>query len=139
MLPKMLLIGAAIGHLVVAQTSKESSIWVTEVPTYVRPYAIQHYYAQAYIIGQRIYRFPVSGPSSDYAFALTSTNAPGSPDLGVFPQHKTPYENFLNFRDRFQLWTEKYGIEETRILMSGDYGAIPENTTRYYSDNGSGY
>ncbi|CZS91720.1 uncharacterized protein RAG0_02243 [Rhynchosporium agropyri] len=109
MLPKMLLIVAAIGHLVVAQTSKESSIWVTEVPTYVRPYAIQHYYAQAYIIGQRIYRFPVTRPSSDYAFALTSTNAPGSPDLGVFPQHKFSMRIFQTFVVGFSFGLRKMG------------------------------
>ena len=116
-----------------AQVSSTSSIWVTEVPTYVRPYAIPHYSAQGYIIGQQIYRFPVTGPSSGYAFTLISTNAPGSPDLGVFPhQHRIHYENFFNFRGRIQVWAEKDGDEETRILLPGDFGAVPQNTTHTF-------
>lgn len=134
MLCQLFLAGALIASLTAATTfSNTSSIWVTEVPSYVRPYAIQHYSAQGYIVGQQIYRFPVTGPSSDYAFTLISTNAPGSADLGVFPhQHRTHYENFFNLRGRFQLWTEKDGVEETRIIIPGDYGAVPENTTHTF-------
>lgn len=134
MLSQLCFTGAAIASLAsVAQASNTSSIWVDDVPSYVRPYAIQHYSAQGYVVGQQIYRFPVTGPSSDYAFTLISTNAPGSSDLGVFPhQHRTHYENFFNLRGRFQLWTEKDGDEETRILIPGDYGAVPENTTHTF-------
>lgn len=110
-----------------------SSIWVTEVPTSVRPYAIKHYSAQGYVVGQQIYRFPVTGPSSDYAFTLISTNAPESKVLGVAPhQHQTHYENFFNLRGRFQLWTEKYGEDESRVFIPGDYGAVPINTTHTF-------
>ncbi|KAG4434485.1 hypothetical protein IFR05_010028 [Cadophora sp. M221] len=131
MLYQLFLAGASVASLAsAAQVSSTSSIWVTEVSSFVRPYAIQHYSAQGYIVGQQIYRFPVTGPSSDYAFTLISTNAPGSTDLGVFPhQHRTHYENFFNLRGRFQLWTERDGDEETRILIPGDYGAVPKNTT----------
>ncbi|KAL2062376.1 hypothetical protein VTL71DRAFT_6642 [Oculimacula yallundae] len=129
----LLLASVAILDLATAQFSNASSIWVTEVPSFVRPYAIEHYSAQGYVVGQQIYRFPVTGPSSGYAFTLISTNAPGSSDLGVFPhQHQTHYENFFNLRGRFQLWTEKDGQEETRILIPGDYGAVPENTTHTF-------
>ncbi|KAG4411186.1 hypothetical protein IFR04_015677 [Cadophora malorum] len=134
MLSQLCFAGAAFTSLAsAAQASNISSMWVDEVPSLVRPYAIQHYSAQGYVVGQQIYRFPVTGPSSDYAFTLISTNAPGSSDLGVFPhQHRTHYENFFNLRGRFQLWTEKDGDEETRILIPGDYGAVPENTTHTF-------
>ncbi|TVY86252.1 Quercetin 2,3-dioxygenase [Lachnellula willkommii] len=108
-------------------------IWVDEVPTYVRPYAIQHYSAGGCVVGSQIYRFPVTGPSSGNAFTLMSTNAPGSDSLGVLPHlHQVHYENMFSFRGRFQLWTEKDGDQETRILTQGDYGAIPQNTTHTF-------
>lgn len=110
-----------------------SSIWVTEVPTFVRPYAIQHHSAVGYIIGQQTYRFPVTGPSSDYAFTLINTNAPESTDLGVFPHtHQIHYENFFGFRGRTQLWTDKSGEENTRVLIPGDFGAVSHNTTHTF-------
>ncbi|CZR62862.1 related to Quercetin 2,3-dioxygenase [Phialocephala subalpina] len=60
----------------------------------------------------QIYRFPATGPSSDYAFSLIQTNALGSTALGVLPHlHEVHYENFFNFRGRFQLWTDKYDDE----------------------------
>lgn len=110
-----------------------SSIWVTEVPAYVRPYAIPHYQASGCVIGQQVYRFPVTGPSSDYAFTLIGTNAPGSDTLGVLPHlHEVHYENFFNLKGRFQLWTEKYGDQETRVLTAGDYGGVAHNTTHTF-------
>lgn len=125
-------LAVAASALPVAQ-ALNSSIWVDEVPTYVRPYAIQHYSAGGCVVGQQIYRFPVTGPSSDNAFTLISTNAPGSDSLGVLPHiHEVHYENFFNFRGRFQLWTDKYGDQETRVLTAGDYGAVPHNTTHTF-------
>ncbi|KAE9367091.1 RmlC-like cupin, partial [Stipitochalara longipes BDJ] len=113
--------------------NSSSSIWVTEVPTYVRPYAIAHYMAGGCVIGAQVYRFPVTGSSSDYAFSLISTNAPGSTSLGVLPHiHEVHYENFFNYRGRFQLWTDKYNNENTRVLGPGDYGAVPHNTTHTF-------
>ena len=113
-----------------AIASANSSIWVSSVPSYVRPYAIPHYSAQGCVIGQQVYRFPVTGPSSDNAFTLISTAAPSSNYLGVLPHiHERHYENFFNYKGRFQLWTEKDGNEEARLLTVGDYGAVPHNTT----------
>ncbi|TVY75901.1 Quercetin 2,3-dioxygenase [Lachnellula suecica] len=124
---------AAIVAALPATQALNSSIWVDQVPNYVRPYAIPHYSATGLVIGQQIYRFPVTGPSSDNAFTLISTNAPGSTSLGVLPHlHEVHYENFFNFRGRFQLWTEKDGDEETRILTQGDYGGVPHNTTHTF-------
>lgn len=81
----------------------DSSIWVTEVPDHVRPYAIAHYDASGCVIGSQVYRFPVTGPSSGGAFSLLSTNAPGSSDLGVLPHiHQRHYEDFFNLKGRFQ-------------------------------------
>lgn len=65
--------------------SSASSIWVTQVPTSIRPYAIAHYNAGGCIVGQQYHRFPVTGLSSNNAFTLISTNAPGSTGLGILP------------------------------------------------------
>ncbi|TID13245.1 RmlC-like cupin [Venturia nashicola] len=113
--------------------SPKSSIWVTEVPTYVRPYAIPHLLAGGCVVGQQIYRFPVTGPSSDNAFSLIQTNAPGSTELGVLPHiHELHYETFFNVRGRFQLWTKKDGVENTRVLLPGDFGAVPQEATHTF-------
>ncbi|KAF7915480.1 uncharacterized protein EAE98_011083 [Botrytis deweyae] len=110
-----------------------SSVWVTEVPNYVRPYAIAHYDASGCQVGSQLYRFPVTGPSSGGAFSLLATNAPPSTDLGVLPHiHQKHYENFFNLKGRFQLWTEKDGDSETRLLTQGDYGSVPTNTTHTF-------
>ncbi|QDS72488.1 hypothetical protein FKW77_010021 [Venturia effusa] len=110
-------------------STPKSSIWVTEVPTYVRPYAIPHLLAGGCIVGQQIYRFPVTGDSSDNAFSLVQTNAPGSTELGVLPHiHEVYYETFFNVRGKFQLWTKKDGVENTRVLWPGDFGAVPQDT-----------
>ncbi|QSZ37024.1 hypothetical protein DSL72_009116 [Monilinia vaccinii-corymbosi] len=123
--------GLASGSLSTARD--KSSVWVTEVPDYVRPYAIAHYDASGCTIGNQVYRFPVTGPSSGGAFSLLATNAPGSSALGVLPHtHQLHYENFFNLKGRFQLWTEKDGSDETRILSTGDYGSVPINTTHTF-------
>ncbi|CAG8976730.1 hypothetical protein HYALB_00012528 [Hymenoscyphus albidus] len=110
-----------------------ATIWVDTVPDHVRPYAINHYDAGGCVIGKQYYRFPVTGPSSDNAFTLIATNAPESTDLGVLPhRHEVHYENFFNYKGRFQLWTNKDGVEETRVLTPGDYGAVPINTTHTF-------
>lgn len=110
-------------------SSPKSSIWVTEVPTYVRPYAIPHLLAGGCVVGQQVYRFPVTGASSDNAFSLIQTNAPGSTELGVLPHiHEIYYETFFNVRGRFQLWTKKDGVENTRVILPGDFGAVPQET-----------
>lgn len=62
-----------------------SSLIVTQVPDFVRPYAIRAYTLDGVRIGSQVYRFPVTGPSSDYAFTLISTAAPASSELGVLP------------------------------------------------------
>lgn len=58
---------------------------VTKVPDYVRPYIVRAYTLDGYLVGSQVYRFPVTGPSSDYAFSLVSTAAPASTSLGVLP------------------------------------------------------
>ncbi|KAJ4343532.1 hypothetical protein N0V87_000299 [Didymella glomerata] len=89
------------------------------LPDYVRPYII--------------YRFPVTGPSSDYAFTLISTAAPASTSLGVLPHtHATHYENFYCLKGRYALWTSKDNVTSGRILTPGDYGAVPHDTTHTF-------
>lgn len=58
---------------------------VAKVPDHVRPYIVRAYTLDGYRVGSQIYRFPVTGPSSDYAFTLISTAAPASTALGVLP------------------------------------------------------
>jgi hypothetical protein len=48
------------------------------VPSHVHPYAIPRYSTQGYVVGQQIYRFPVTGLSSGNAFTLVGTNTPAS-------------------------------------------------------------
>lgn len=113
-----------------------SNLWVSEVPTSPRPYAVRHYGIPALQLGSQVYRFPVTGPSSDGAFSLLSTAAPASGSLGVLPHtHLTHYENFFCLKGRFQLWTADaatYSNEEARLLTPGDYGAVPHNTTHTF-------
>lgn len=107
-----------------------SNIWVDVVPDHVRPYAIAHYHGEAVAIGDQIYRFPVTGSSSNGSFTLIGTSAPSSSSLGVLPHlHKAHYENFFNFKGRFQLWTQTANeTQSSRILTQGDYGGVPQNT-----------
>ena len=115
-------------------SAARSSLHVENAPSHVRPYVIERYAnAQAVAVGQQIYRFPVTGPSSGGAFSILMTSSPGSDALGVLPHiHKTHYENFFCSKGRFQLWTEKYGDEQARVMLPGDYGAVPHNTTHTF-------
>lgn len=113
-----------------------AGLWVSEVPTSPQPYAVRHYGINGYAVGAQVYRFPVTGPSSDNAFTLISTATPASGYLGVLPHvHQTHYENFFCLKGRFQLWTadaDTYANEEARLLTPGDYGAVPHNTTHTF-------
>ncbi|KAJ4292364.1 hypothetical protein N0V90_009025 [Kalmusia sp. IMI 367209] len=110
-----------------------SSLIVTKVPDYVRPYVVRAYTLEGVRIGSQVYRFPVTGPSSDNAFTLISTAAPASSELGVLPHiHQSHYENFYNLRGRFALWASKDNSTQGRIFTPGDYGAVPHNTTHSF-------
>lgn len=113
-----------------------SSLWVSEVPDSPRPYAVRHYGIDGVAVGAQVYRFPVTGPSSDNAFTLISTATPASGYLGVLPHvHQTHYENFFCLKGRLQLWTaeaDTYANEEARLLTAGDFGAVPHNTTHTF-------
>lgn len=112
-----------------------NDLYLENAPSSPRPYIIPHYAdSHAVSVGAQIYRFPVTGPSSGHAFTLMSTNAPGSSALGVLPHiHQTHYENFFNFKGRFQLWAQKVnGEQEGRLMTQGDYGSVPRNTTHTF-------
>lgn len=129
-----------------------SNLIVSKVPDHVRPYVVRAYALDGYRVGSQIYRFPVTGPSSDYAFTLISTAAPASTSLGVLPHvssllihfswYKTPtddyethashYENFYCLKGRYALWASKDNITSGRILTPGDYGAVPHDTTHTF-------
>ncbi|KAL4760929.1 RmlC-like cupin domain-containing protein [Aspergillus foveolatus] len=124
---------AATAPLAAAQSL--SDLYLDSAPSSPRPYIIPHYAnSHAVTIGAQLYRFPVTGPASDYAFTLMSTNAPASGSLGVLPHiHQRHYENFFNFKGRFQLWAQKGdGEQEARLLTQGDYGSVPRNTTHTF-------
>lgn len=124
----------AAGSTAFTLAAARSSLWVDNAPSYVKPYVIEHYAtAQAVAIGAQIYRFPVTGPSSGGKFSLLSTASPASDALGVLPHvHEKHFENFFALKGRFQLWTEKEGSENGRLLTVGDYGACPRNTTHTF-------
>ncbi|KAL4919256.1 RmlC-like cupin domain-containing protein [Aspergillus aurantiobrunneus] len=112
-----------------------SDLYVDTAPSSPRPYVLPHYAnSHAVTIGSQLYRFAVTGPSSDYAFTLMSTNAPASGSLGVLPHiHQAHYENFFSFKGRFQLWTQHGdGGQQGRLLTQGDYGSVPRNTTHTF-------
>lgn len=65
--------------------SAAESLVVTTVPDYVRPYVVRAYSLDGPLVGNQVYRFPVTGASSGGAFTLISTAATGSVNLGVSP------------------------------------------------------
>ena len=122
-----------------------SNLEVVAAPSEPQPYILRSYSpAQSLSIGSQLYRFPVTGNSSGGAFSLVQTDAPsGNGALGVLPHiHEVHYENFYNFKGRFQLWTQKGGIDsgatgylgpqESRVMLQGDFGAVPLNTTHTF-------
>ncbi|KAH6625342.1 quercetin 2,3-dioxygenase [Boeremia exigua] len=115
------------------QNKAVGDLIVTQVPDYVRPYIVRAYALDGYRIGTQVYRFPVTGPSSGYAFSMISTAAPASTELGVLAHtHKTHFENFYCLRGRYALWTDKDNVTSGRILTPGDYGAVPHDTTHTF-------
>lgn len=65
--------------------SQAEPLIVTEVPDHVRPYVVRAYTIDGPLVGNQVYRFPVTGASSGGAFTLISTAATGSEALGVLP------------------------------------------------------
>ncbi|KAI9371147.1 quercetin 2,3-dioxygenase [Aspergillus egyptiacus] len=133
MLVSLLPLGLSIAALVHGEPLPD--LYVENAPSHPRPYVVPHYAdSHAVAIGSQIYRFTVTGPSSDYAFTLMSTSAPGSSSLGVLPHiHQRHYENFYNLKGRFQLWAEKgESGQQARLLTQGDYGSVPRNTTHTF-------
>ncbi|CAN8096115.1 unnamed protein product [Discula destructiva] len=119
-----------------APAAPASGLWVSEVPSSPKPYAVRHYGIPGTSVAGQVYRFPVTGPSSDNAFTLISTASPGAGSLGVLPHtHQLHYENFFCLSGRFQLWTadaDTYENEEARLFTPGDFGAVPHNTTHTF-------
>ncbi|KAL5382273.1 hypothetical protein DPSP01_006669 [Paraphaeosphaeria sporulosa] len=131
-IPVFILLGAVAAARGTAKRDN-SSLVVTKVPDYVRPYVVRAYTLDGVRIGSQVYRFPVTGPSSDNAFTLISTAAPASSELGVLPHiHQAHYENFYALRGRFALWASKDNTTAGRIFTPGDYGAVPPNTTHSF-------
>lgn len=135
MLTSPLVLLASLGAGLVQAQPTLDDLFLDAAPSSPRPYVIPHYAnSHAVTIGQQLYRFAVTGPSSGYAFTLMSTNAPSSGDLGVLPHvHRTHYENFFALKGRFQLWTQKDAKEQqARLLTQGDFGSVPRNTTHTF-------
>lgn len=128
----MLIVLASFG---LVQSATLEDLYLENAPSLPRPYVIPHYAnSHAVTIGDQLYRFTVTGPSSDNAFTLMSTNSPSSSSLGVLPHvHQKHYENFFNFKGRFQLWAQKGAAEQqARLLTQGDYGSVVRNTTHTF-------
>ncbi|KAI0809563.1 quercetin 2,3-dioxygenase [Xylaria sp. FL0064] len=111
------------------------ALYVSEAPDHLRPYILEHLAdTRAVNVSSQIYRFAVTGPSSDNAFTLISTNAPRSDALGVLPHiHQRHYESFFSYKGRVQLWAQKDdGEQQSRVLAPGDYGSVIRNTTHTF-------
>ena len=116
------LVGLAAGvpsssHARAAQAAGD--LIVTKVPDYVRPYVVRAYSLDGVRVGSQVYRFPVTGPSSDYAFTLISTAAPASTSLGVLP-HVCLYE----MMESSQMLTSQGSCDPLRELL------LPQGTVR---------
>ncbi|KAJ3579995.1 hypothetical protein NPX13_g566 [Xylaria arbuscula] len=110
-------------------------LYVERAPDHLRPYILEHLTdTRAVNVSSQIYRFAVTGPSSDNAFTLIATNAPRSDALGVLPHiHQRHYESFFSYKGRIQLWAQKDdGEDQSRILAPGDYGSVVRNTTHTF-------
>jgi quercetin dioxygenase-like cupin family protein len=119
------------------RATNSTGLYVTEAPQYLRPYVLPKNMGQTARVGNQIYRFSVTGNSSDGAFLLMQTNAPNSNSLGVLPHiHESHYENFYCTKGRFQLWAQTNGsteaVQQTRVLAQGDYGSVPHGTTHTF-------
>ncbi|KAI1348763.1 quercetin 2,3-dioxygenase [Xylaria sp. FL0043] len=111
------------------------ALYVSQAPDHLRPYILEHLAdTRAVNVSSQIYRFAVTGPSSDNAFTLISTNAPRSDALGVLPHiHQRHYESFFTHKGRVQLWAQKDDEEQqSRVLTPGDYGSVIRNTTHTF-------
>lgn len=76
---------AGLATTFVSSVAAVERLEVAVVPSHVRPYVVRAYTLPGVVVGTQIYRFPVTGPSSDNAFTLISTAAPASNELGVLP------------------------------------------------------
>jgi quercetin dioxygenase-like cupin family protein len=114
----------------VARHEPESRLVVREAPNHLRPYVLRNLDGQSVAVGQQIYRFSVTGPSSNGAFTLIQTNAPDAAGLGVFPHlHKKHYENFYCTKGGVRVWTDTNTTSaQGRLLSQGDYAAVPKDT-----------
>ncbi|KAF2087991.1 quercetin 2,3-dioxygenase [Saccharata proteae CBS 121410] len=114
---------------VAAASAWSGSLYVDEAPQSLRPYVLPKLAGQAVSVGSQVYRFAVTGNSSDGAFTLMNTASPDSTSLGVLPHiHKAHYENFYCSKGSFQVWAKKNGTEQGRVMTQGDYAAVPHNT-----------
>jgi hypothetical protein len=99
-----------------------------KVPDYVRPYVVRAYSLDGVRVGSQVYRFPVTGPSSDYAFTLISTAAPASTSLGVLP-HVRLYEMIGSS----QMLTDQDSRDPLRelLLPQGPIRSLDEQRQRH--------
>lgn len=98
-----------------------------------RPYILPELSSQAVVVGQQIYRFPVTGDSSAGTFMLMTGDAPASFDLGVLPHLlQLCYENFYCSKDSIVVWAEIDSSGENAQVLIQDYGAFPQNTTHTF-------
>ncbi|PWY79698.1 quercetin 2,3-dioxygenase anaerobically complexed with the substrate kaempferol [Aspergillus heteromorphus CBS 117.55] len=117
-------------------TGLPASLYVDNAPDHLRPYVIRQYAtAQSTVLRGEVFRFYITGPSSNNAFTLVTVNAPQNAVLNVLPHiHERHFENFYNYKGRFQLWAqgEDNTTQETRVLTQGDFGAVVRNSTHTF-------
>ncbi|PYI05096.1 quercetin 2,3-dioxygenase anaerobically complexed with the substrate kaempferol [Aspergillus sclerotiicarbonarius CBS 121057] len=111
-------------------------LYVDNAPDHLRPYVIRQYAtAQSTMLPREIFRFYITGASSNNAFTLLTANAPGNPSWNVLPHiHERHFENFYCFKGRYQLWAQAQDntTQQTRVLTQGDFGAVVRNSTHTF-------
>ncbi|KAH7136748.1 RmlC-like cupin domain-containing protein [Dactylonectria estremocensis] len=117
------------------------SLWQETTPQTPQPYALKKSSGIALVgSGTTSTYFPITGNSSDNAFTLMITTGSSTGGPNAFPHvHRQTYETFYASKGRLQMWGESNegflantSVQTTRIMMPGDFSAIPNNTIHMF-------
>ncbi|KAJ3337663.1 hypothetical protein HDU93_000741 [Gonapodya sp. JEL0774] len=101
---------------------------VKKTPQSAKTYIVRHLEGTTLQLGSSIFRIPVTKNSSNGEIAFLSTadmvNAAVPPHF-----HAKAFETFFLVKGRVKL----YANNEQRILLPGDFGAVPERTVHSYA------
>ncbi|KAH7169880.1 hypothetical protein EDB81DRAFT_752458 [Dactylonectria macrodidyma] len=112
------------------------SLWQETTPQITQPYTLKRNLGIVLVGSGTISTyFPITGNSSDNAFTLMITTGSSTGGPNAFPHvHRQTYETFYASKGRLQMWGESNegflantSVQTTRIMMPGDFSAIPNN------------